>query len=45
MVKNTNKIILLILIKEFLDEVIKNPFNSSLYLLNKISQAAILDPF
>tara|TARA_B100001540_G_scaffold163360_1_gene144519 strand:- start:1138 stop:2526 length:1389 start_codon:yes stop_codon:yes gene_type:complete len=31
--------------KEFLHEVIKNPFNSSLYLLNKISQAAILDPF
>ena len=30
---------------EFFSEVFKNPFNSFFYLLNKISQAAILDPF
>ena len=31
--------------KEFLNQVIKNPIDSSIYLLSKISQAAILDPF
>lgn len=30
---------------EFIKEVIKNPINSAFYLLKKITQAAILDPF
>jgi len=46
-INNFEDIFLLINYKnnEFLNEVIKNPINSSLYLLNKIFQAAILDPF
>ena len=44
---NLNDIFLIIKYKnnEFIKEVIKNPINSAFYLLGKISQAAILDPF
>ena len=46
-INNLNDIFLLIRYKnnEFINEVIKNPLNSVLYLIKKISQAAILDPF
>ena len=46
-INNLNDIFLLIRYKnnEFINEVIKNPLNSALYLIKKISQAAILDPF
>lgn len=44
---NLNDILLIIKYKnnEFIKEVIKNPINSAFYLLRKITQAAILDPF
>ncbi len=46
-INNLDDIFLLIKYKnnEFIDEVIENPLSSALYLIRKISQAAILDPF